>query len=191
MGPLMDLFQQLIHVVLHLDVYINNWVGVLGVGVYFVIFLVIFAETGLVVTPFLPGDSFLFALGALLVAGLAAQAPDPDIAGRWTGVADTTDEAGTKRQEKQTVEIRKEDGKLTGFRIGRDGKPGPAMDVQQSGAKVNLYFYLDFEGGEPLRWKLELKDGKLVGTFSAQHHRPSKWIYDRVGAITMSKDEAK
>ena len=133
----------------------------------------------------------LFALGALLVAGLAAQAPDPDIAGRWTGVADTTDEAGTKRQEKQTVEIRKEDGKLTGFRIGRDGKPGPAMDVQQSGAKVNLYFYLDFEGGEPLRWKLELKDGKLVGTFSAQHHRPSKWIYDRVGAITMSKDEAK
>jgi len=129
-----------------------------------------------------------FALGFLLAAGLAAQAPNPDITGRWTGVADTTDEAGTKRQEKQTLEIRIEDGKLAGYRIDKNGKPGPRMDAQQAGAKVNLYFYLDFEGGEPLRWKLELKDGKLVGTFSAQHHNPAKWIYDRVGAITMTKD---
>ena len=131
----------------------------------------------------------LFKAGRYTAAGLAAQAPNPDLTGRWTGVADTTDEAGTKRQEKQTLEIRTEDGKLAGYRIDKNGKPGPKMDVQQAGAKVNLYFYLDFEGGEPLRWKLELKDGNLVGTFSAQHHNPAKWIYDRVGAITMTKDK--
>jgi hypothetical protein len=131
----------------------------------------------------------LFALGFLLLAGLAAQAPDPDIAGRWTGVADTTDQAGTKRQEKQTLEIRREDGKLTGNRIDKTGKTGLKLDVQQAGPKVNLYVYLDFEGGEPLRWKLELKDGNLAGTFSAQHHNPAKWIYDRVGAITMTKEK--
>jgi hypothetical protein len=66
----------------------------------------------------------LSALAFLLVAGLAAQAPNPDIAGRWTGVADTTDEAGTKRQEKQTIDIRMEDGKLTGNQIDRPGSPG-------------------------------------------------------------------
>jgi hypothetical protein len=130
-----------------------------------------------------------FVLGFLLITGLAAQTPTPDISGRWTGVADTTDEAGTKRQEKQTLEVRTEDGKLTGYRIDKTGKAGPKMDVQQAGAKVNIYFYLDFEGGEPLRWKLELKDGNLVGTFSAQHHNPAKWIYDRVGAITMTKEK--
>ena len=65
MATLVDLFQLLINIVLHLDLYINNWIGLLGIGVYIIIFLVIFAETGLVVTPFLPGDSFLFALGAL------------------------------------------------------------------------------------------------------------------------------
>ncbi len=130
----------------------------------------------------------LFTLGCLLVAGAAGQSPNPDVTGRWTGVADTTDEAGTKRQEKQTIEIRMEDGKLTGNRIDKNGKPGLKLDVQQAGTKVNAYVYLDFEGGEPLRWKLELKDGKLTGTFSAQHHNPAKWIYDRVGAISMTKE---
>src|SRR5260370_42237437 len=111
-----------------------------------------------------------FVLSFLLVSGITAQTPNPDLSGRWTGVADTTDEAGTKRQEKQTLEIRMEDGKLTGYRIAKTGKTGLKLDVQQAGAKVNVYVYLDFEGGEPLRWKLELKNGSLAGTFSAQHH---------------------
>jgi hypothetical protein len=130
-----------------------------------------------------------FALCFLFLSLLDAQLPAPDITGRWSGVADTTDEAGTKRQEKQTLEIRSENGKLTGYRIDKNGKHGLKLDVQQAGPKVNAYVYLDFEGGEPLRWKLELKDGNLVGTFSAQHHNPAKWIYDRVGAITMAKDK--
>ncbi|HKD06196.1 MAG TPA: hypothetical protein VKB79_09875 [Bryobacteraceae bacterium] len=129
----------------------------------------------------------LLVVAFILSSALSAQSPNADIVGRWTGIADTTDEAGTKRQEKQSVEIRLEDGKLTGNRLDKDGKPGLKLDVQQAGTKVNLYVYLDFEGGEPLRWKLELKDGALVGTFSAQHHNPAKWIYDRVGAITLTR----
>jgi hypothetical protein len=129
----------------------------------------------------------LLAVALSLATTLSAQSPNSDIVGRWTGIADTTDEAGTKRQEKQSLEIRLEDGKLTGNRLDKDGKPGLKIDVQQAGSKVNLYVYLDFEGGEPLRWKLELKDGALVGTFSAQHHNPAKWIYDRVGAVTLTR----
>ena len=130
------------------------------------------------------------ALSFLLASGLAAQTPAPDITGRWSGVADSTDEAGTTRHEKHTVEIRREEGKLVGNRIDNAGARGAALDVQQDGPKVNLYIYLDFEGGEPQRWKLELKDGKLTGTFSAQHHNPAKWIYDRVGTISMVKETA-
>jgi hypothetical protein len=112
-----------------------------------------------------------------------------DIVGRWVGVADTTDEAGTKRQEKQAFEIKSEDGKLSGQQMNRNGTPGRTLDVQQDGGKVNLYAYLPLDGGEHLRWKLELKDGNLVGTFSAQHNSPKKWQYDRIGAMTLTKGE--
>ncbi|HVV44618.1 MAG TPA: hypothetical protein VHC72_05410 [Bryobacteraceae bacterium] len=133
-----------------------------------------------------------FAVRCLIAAAFSCLALcAQDLTGHWTGVADTTDEGATKRQEQQSFEIRMADGKLTAVSIGKDGKPGAALDVQQDGGKVNLYRYLDFEGGEHLRWKLELKDGKLVGTFSAQHNSPKKWVYDRIGALTMSKTEAK
>ena len=112
-----------------------------------------------------------------------------DVVGRWTGVADTTDEGGTKRQERQTFEIKNEDGKLNGRTISRSGSGGMALQVQQDGAKVNLYAFITFEGGEHLRWKLELKDGSLVGTFSALHDSPKKWVYDRIGPMTMTKVE--
>jgi len=61
----MDLLQQLLDVFLHLDQNLNAWAGVLGPWLYVVLFLIVFCETGLVVTPFLPGDSLLFAVGAL------------------------------------------------------------------------------------------------------------------------------
>jgi len=111
----------------------------------------------------------LLSLSLLIVFQIAvqlvAQTNAPDITGRWTGIAETTDEAGTKRQENQPLDIRMEEGKLTGNRIDKMGKPGLKLDVQQAGPKVNVYVYLDFEGGEPLLWKLELKDGNLTGTF--------------------------
>jgi hypothetical protein len=71
--------------------------------------------------------------------------------------------------------------------VGRSGNGGIPLQVQQDGAKVNLYGFLTFEGGEHLRWKLEWKDGSLVGTFSAQHDSPKKWIYDRIGAMTVTR----
>ena len=61
----MELVQQLVDTFLHLDVFLNDWAGWMGPWLYVVLFAVIFCETGLVVTPFLPGDSLLFAVGAL------------------------------------------------------------------------------------------------------------------------------
>lgn len=61
----MELLRKLIDIALHLDRYLNQWAGNLGGWTYALLFAVIFAETGLVVTPFLPGDSLLFAVGAL------------------------------------------------------------------------------------------------------------------------------
>jgi membrane-associated protein len=61
----MEVLHQLVDIFLHLDTYLNTWAAAWGVWTYAVIFVVIFCETGLVVTPFLPGDSLLFACGAL------------------------------------------------------------------------------------------------------------------------------
>jgi membrane-associated protein len=54
-----------IDVFLHLDVHLNEWAAMFGPWLYVILFLILFCETGLVVTPFLPGDSLLFATGAL------------------------------------------------------------------------------------------------------------------------------
>ncbi len=56
---------QFLDIILHLDQHLLIWVTLFGPWIYVLMFLVIFCETGLVVTPFLPGDSLLFALGAL------------------------------------------------------------------------------------------------------------------------------
>jgi len=60
---------QLIDLFLHLDRYLTPLLAEYGVWVHAILFLVIFLETGLVVTPFLPGDSLLFAAGALAATG--------------------------------------------------------------------------------------------------------------------------
>jgi membrane-associated protein len=56
---------RIIDIFLHLDRHLNDWAAGMGGWLYGLLFAVIFAETGLVVTPFLPGDSLLFAVGAL------------------------------------------------------------------------------------------------------------------------------
>jgi membrane-associated protein len=61
----MDLIHQLFDLFFHLDTNLNMWAGMLGGWLYLVLFVILFCETGLVVTPFLPGDSLLFAVGAL------------------------------------------------------------------------------------------------------------------------------
>jgi membrane-associated protein len=61
----MEMIAQFIDVILHLNDHLNDWAAWMGPWLYAILFLIIFAETGLVVTPFLPGDSLLFAVGAL------------------------------------------------------------------------------------------------------------------------------
>jgi membrane-associated protein len=60
---------QLLDFILHSDKHLLEFVGAYGVWVYALLFLIIFAETGFVVTPFLPGDSLLFATGAVCATG--------------------------------------------------------------------------------------------------------------------------
>lgn len=62
---MLDLVRKLIDFVLHIDVHLKEIVASYGLWTYAVLFLIVFAETGFVVTPFLPGDSLLFAAGAL------------------------------------------------------------------------------------------------------------------------------
>lgn len=66
----MEIFATLIDFVLHVDVHLANFVQAYGFWVYGLLFAIIFAETGLVVMPFLPGDSLLFVVGALCGTGL-------------------------------------------------------------------------------------------------------------------------
>lgn len=61
----MDFIQLVIDFILHIDVHLAELVAQYGVWVYGILFLILFCETGLVVTPFLPGDSLLFVAGAL------------------------------------------------------------------------------------------------------------------------------
>jgi membrane-associated protein len=65
----METLLYFIDVVLHLNKHLDKLVGQYGLWLYLILFLIIFAETGLVVTPILPGDSLLFAVGALCASG--------------------------------------------------------------------------------------------------------------------------
>ena len=62
--------QTLIDLFLHLDKHLVELAAAYGPWLYGFLFLIVFAETGLVVTPFLPGDSLLFATGALAATGV-------------------------------------------------------------------------------------------------------------------------
>lgn len=85
----------LLNIILHIDVYLSDVVSVYGTLSYFPLFVVIFLETGLVFTPFLPGDSLIFAAGAvaalsslniyLLILIIWAAAFLGDTANYWIG----------------------------------------------------------------------------------------------------------
>jgi membrane-associated protein len=91
----MDLLRQLVDIFLHLDRHLAEVTRDYGAFTNFILFVIVFCETGLVVTPFLPGDSLLFTAGALaslgslhlgvLLAILSAAAILGDTANYWIG----------------------------------------------------------------------------------------------------------
>ena len=70
MDSFLPFVAQFIDIVLHLDKHLALLVTEYGVWIYAILFLIVFCETGLVVTPFLPGDSLLFVAGALAAEGV-------------------------------------------------------------------------------------------------------------------------
>ena len=66
----MEIVHFILDFILHVDVHLATFVQTYGAWVYALLFLIIFVETGVVVMPFLPGDSLLFVVGALCGAGL-------------------------------------------------------------------------------------------------------------------------
>lgn len=65
----MEFFATLLDIALHLDQHLQALVSEHGAWIYLILFLIVFCETGLVVTPFLPGDSLLFVAGTVAAAG--------------------------------------------------------------------------------------------------------------------------
>ena len=69
-NPRMELITFLIDFIVHIDKYLETFVASYGAWVYALLFLIIFVETGVVVMPFLPGDSLLFVVGTMCGVGL-------------------------------------------------------------------------------------------------------------------------
>lgn len=71
----MSSITSIIDIFLHLDVHLSQYMNDYGIFIYLILFVIIFCETGLVFLPFLPGDSLIFATGALAAAGSIKLAP--------------------------------------------------------------------------------------------------------------------
>src|SRR5581483_6245682 len=80
----MELLGMLWDLIVHLDAHLEQFVAQHGAWVYALLFAIVFCETGLVVTPFLPGDSLLFVAAALVAAALCGDNVNY-WAGRWLG----------------------------------------------------------------------------------------------------------
>ena len=119
---------------------------------------------------------------ALTIVPMAAQ----DITGRWTGTADTIDASGVKRSMLQTIEIKGAGKEMTGLLVGGRGG-GIPLRVIQEGERFTLLGDIEFEGGEHLRWYLELKEGHLTGKVWAVHDSPKKWGVDWTGPVDFTK----
>ncbi|MDB5037938.1 MAG: associated Golgi protein-like protein [Bacteriovoracaceae bacterium] len=70
-----DVFSAFIELIVHFDQHIHHWVSHVGVWIYFLSFLIITLETGVIIFPFLPGDSLLFTLGAVAASQAVLNLP--------------------------------------------------------------------------------------------------------------------
>ncbi len=65
----MEILKNILDFILHIDIHLSQIISDYKVWTYLILFLIIYAETGFVITPFLPGDSLLFAAGAIIATG--------------------------------------------------------------------------------------------------------------------------
>jgi len=110
----MELIHKFFDLVIHLDKHLGNLIDLYQLWIYGILFVVVFCETGLVVTPFLPGDSLLFAAGSFAAVGklnavwlfvvLSAAAVIGDTANYWIGYS-----VGPRVFQKENVRIFKKE----------------------------------------------------------------------------------
>lgn len=124
-----------------------------------------------------------FLLLALASGLLTAQ----DMTGRWTGTADTIDASGVKRSMLQTIEFKGSGKERTALLVGRRGG-GIPLKIIQEGEKFTLLGDIEFEGGEHLRWYLELMQTHLTGKVGALHDAPKKWGVDWTGPVDFTRE---
>ena len=124
-----------------------------------------------------------FLLLALASGLLTAQ----DMTGRWTGTADTIDASGVKRSMLQTIEFKGSGKERTALLVGRRGG-GIPLKIIQEGEKFTLLGDIEFEGGEHLRWYLELMQTHLTGKVWALHDAPKKWGDDWTGPVDFTRE---
>ena len=78
---MLELLKNFLDIILHIDIHLFKWVDEYHTWTYLILFLIIFMETGLVVTPFLPGDSLLFAAGMVAAGNIPATISAGTVAG--------------------------------------------------------------------------------------------------------------
>jgi len=124
----------------------------------------------------------------ILFAAACCIASAQDIAGKWSGSADTVDVSGVQRKMQLTFEFKGSGKDLTAQQMSRQGTPIPLKLVaDETGTKFTLLRELDFEGGEHIRLHLELKDGHLTGTIWSVHDAPKKWGVDWSGPVDLTR----
>ena len=127
---------------LHLDAHLAEFVQHYGVLVYVLLFAIVFAETGLVVTPFLPGDSLLFTAGALAAVGVL------DI---WLVVADPVGRGDPRRRSQLCGRPLPRSARI--LRRGRNKSLAPALESQAlaTGPRVLRALRRQSGGAGPVR----------------------------------------
>lgn len=107
--------------------------------------------------------------------------------GTWLGEGYSHKPKRIVRTPRQTIEITGSSKELTGEPVGRRSRTPLKAVVEQGTGRITLVGYMEFEGGEPLRWYLGLKDGELRGVVSALHDGPAKWDKDWSGPILFKR----